>query len=234
MENVTQRKQVPLSQVSDTLEKTIANLDQARAADLDEMSQVRTAKFAGLARDRDRLVAKLGATHPRVIALDRSLALHHETMVGFRTESAAASVNPPRVNQHSWALHGNVLDAARAPVQGVTVALYQKETWFQRLGYACTDANGYFVLSVEEASKTDTGSLSINVLRSEKVIYIDPNPVEIQPGHVEYREIIIGGTPDVCSPPVGRSETPPPRATPASSGGSEEPAPKPKKGSTKK
>jgi hypothetical protein len=49
MENVTQRKQVPLSQVSDTLEKTIANLDQARAADLDEMSQVRTAKFAGLA-----------------------------------------------------------------------------------------------------------------------------------------------------------------------------------------
>jgi hypothetical protein len=234
MENASQRKQVPLSQVSDTLEKTITNLDQARADDLDEMSQVRTAKFAGLARDRDRRVAKLGATHPRVIALDRSLALHSQTTAGFRIESAAASVNPPRVNQHSWALHGNVLDASRAPAPGVTVALYQKDTWVHRLGYACTDANGYFVLPVEEASKTDTGSLSINVLRSEKVIYIDPNPVEIQPGHVEYRELVIDRTPDVCPPPVGKSETPPPRATTASSGGSEEPAPKPKKGSTRK
>jgi hypothetical protein len=131
-------------------------------------------------------------------------------------------------------LHGNVLDGARAPIQGVTAALYRKDAWVQRLGYACTDANGCFVLPVEEASKTDTGSLSINVLRSEKVIYIDPNPVEIQPGHVEYRELVIDRTPDVCPPPVGKSETPPPRATTASSGGSEEPAPKPKKGSTRK
>src|SRR5207244_1522735 len=86
MASASQRIQVPLSQVSDTLEKTVAGLDQARAADLEEMSQVRAAKFSGLARDRDRLAAKLGATDPRVVALDRSLALHRETAAGFRSE----------------------------------------------------------------------------------------------------------------------------------------------------
>jgi hypothetical protein len=220
--------------VSDTLEKTVANLDQARGADLDEMSQVRAAKFVGLARDRARLAVKLGATHPRVVALDRSLALHRETAVGFRAESAAALVTPPRVSQHSWALHGNVLDASRAPVPGVTVALYQKDTWVQRLGYACTDANGYFVLLVEDAAKTGTGALSIDVLQSGKVIYIDPNPVEIQPGHVEYREIIIGRTTEPCPPPGGKVETPAPPAAPPSSGSSKPPRRATKKGSAEK
>jgi hypothetical protein len=219
MASASQRIQVPLSQVSDTLEKTVASLDQARAADLDEMSQVRAAKFAGLARDRDRLAAKLGATDPRVVALDRSLALHRETAVGFRSESAAASVSPPRVNQHSWALHGNVLDASRAPVQGVTVALYQKDAWVQRLGYACTDANGYFVL-LEDATRTDTGPLSIHVLRSGKIIYVDPKPVEIQPAHVEYREIVMDHDVEPCLPPDGYRPPSPPGA-PEPTGGTE-------------
>jgi hypothetical protein len=233
MASASQRIQVPLSQVSDTLEKTVASLDQARAADLDELSQVRAAKFAGLARDRDRLAAKLGVTDPRVVALDRSLALHRETAVGFRSEIAVASVNPPRVNQHSWALHGNVLDASRAPVQGVTVALYQKDAWVQRLGYACTDANGYFVLLVEDATRTDTGPLSIDVLRSGKIIYVDPMPVEIQPAHVEYREIVMDNDVEPCLPPDGYRPPGPP-AAPDATASTEPTAPATRGGRTRK
>src|SRR4051812_11020310 len=104
----SQQKQISITEVSDTLEKFVAQFDQSRAADLDEMSQVRVAKFNGLARDRARLAAKLGADDPRVVALDRSIALHAETNTGFRSEIAAASVDPPRVDERSWALHGNV------------------------------------------------------------------------------------------------------------------------------
>jgi len=225
MDTTSQPKQIPVSQVSDTLEQTVANLDQARAADLDEMSQVRTAKFTGLARDRARLAAKLGETDPRVVALDRSIALHGETTAGFRSESAAASVTPPHVTAQSWALHGNVLDASRKPIQGVTVALYEKNSWVQRLGFACTDANGYFVLLVEDAAKADAKDpLSINVLMKGKVIYIDPIPLTIQAGHAEYREIVIGKSQEVCSPPGGEHDAPAPPTSAAPSPATAEPS----------
>jgi hypothetical protein len=213
----TQARQVPVSQISETLEKTIADLDHARAADLAEMSDVRTAKFNGLARDRVRLAAKLGATHPRVLALDNSLALHAATSLGFASEIAMSSVAPPRVDQSSWAVHGNVLDGSRKPIQGVTVALYQKDTWIQRLGFACTDANGYFVLTVQEAAKPESGPFSIDIVRNGKIIYIDKNPVTIELEHVEYREIIIDAAANTCPPPAGTPDVPPSPATPPAS-----------------
>lgn len=221
----SQARQVPVSQISETLEKTIADLDHARAADLAEMCDVRTAKFNGLARDRVRLAAKLGATHPRVLALDSSLALHAAILPGFASEIAISSVTPPRVDQSSWALHGNVLDGSRKPIQSVTVALYQKDTWVQRLGFACTDANGYFVLMLQEAAKTESGPFSINILRSGKIIYVDPKPVTIQPGRVEYREIIIGVAANTCPPPTGTADVPPSPATPPASTKPTEPTP---------
>jgi hypothetical protein len=215
MENSAQAKRVPVSQVAETLEKTIVGLDQARAADLGEMSEVRAAKFTVLARDRVRLAAKLGPTHPRVLALDGSLALHAQTVSGFASEIAISTVPQPRVDQSSWALHGIVLDASRKPIQGVTVALYQKDTWAQNLGFACTDANGYFVLMVQDALKIDHGPFSIDILRNQKVIFIAPDPGTIQPGHVEFREIVIDATANTCAPPEGNQPAPPPAPTPS-------------------
>jgi len=215
MENSTQANRVPVSQVSETLEKTIVGLDQARAADLGEMSEVRVAKFNVLARDRVRLAAKLGATDPRVLAIDASLALHAQTVPGFASEIAISTAPQPRVDESSWVLHGLVLDASRKPIQGVTVALYQKDTWLQNLGFACTDANGYFVLMVQEALKIDRGPFSIDILRNEKIIFIAPDPVTIRPGHVEFREIVIDAIANTCPPPSGNQPAPPAPPTPA-------------------
>ena len=203
------KTQVPLNQISATLDASIVNLDQTRAADIGELSVVRSAKFAGLARDRDRLAAKLGETDPRVAGLDRSIALHKQVRNGYLAESAASSITPPKVDSRSWALHGNVVDGTRAAVEGVTVALYQGDSWDQRAGYACTDASGYFVLPVSGASKLDT-AFSLHVLRDGKSVYVDPNPVAINPAHVEYREIVIGSkSAGTCGPQVGTGKNPP-------------------------
>lgn len=204
MATTSQRTQIPLAQVSDTLEKAVTGFDLARAADLTEMSVVREVRFAGLARDRERLVAKLGLSHPRVVALDRSLALHRQTSVEFKAESAAALLTPPRVNQSSWALHGNVLSSDRAPAQGLTVALYQNNTWVERLGHACTDPNGYFVLPVEDAGPAGSESLSLALVQRGKLVYLDPRPVTIQPGHVEYREVVMDKAGEPCPSPDGK------------------------------
>jgi hypothetical protein len=112
-----------------------------------------------------------------------------------------------------------VLDAARLPVPGVTLALYQKDTWVQALGYACTNDNGYFVLPVADATKADIGALSLRILRSGNIIFTDPRPVTVQPGHVEYREIVLCKTPDVCPPPAKPdTPTPTPPATTTATG----------------
>lgn len=201
--------QIPVKQLSDTLDASIPKLDQTRAADLTELSVARSAKFAGLARDRARLAAKLGETDSRVIVLDRSIALHQQVLNGYHAESAASSIDPPAIDARSWALHGNVVDATRAPVEGVTVALYEGNTWNQRAGHACTDARGYFLLRVTDAANLKT-PLALHILRGGKTVYVDPNPLTIQPAHVEYREVVLDSkTTGTCEPPVDSEKTPP-------------------------
>jgi len=77
---------------------------------------------------------------------------------------------------------------------------------------------------VQEA-KTESGPFSINILRSGKIIYVDPKPVTIQPGHAEYREIIIGVAANTCPPPTGTADVPPSPATPPASTKPTEPTP---------
>jgi hypothetical protein len=217
MATTSQPKQVSVTQVSDLLEKTIVDFDHARAADLTEMNTVLNTKFAGLARDRARLATKLGASDPRVVALDNRLALYAQTTVGFASEIAASSVTPPSIDQTSWALHGNVLASSRAPISGVTVALYQNNAWINQLGFACTDVNGYFSILVKDAANVATGPFLIGVVKNGKILYMDNDPLTIQAGHVEYREIIVGDASNVCPPPDGNQQTPPSSSAPPDS-----------------
>jgi hypothetical protein len=208
---------ITVADVSGTLEKLIDQFDTSRSAGLEELVRVRAAKFNGVARDRARLATQLGAEDPRVIALDRSLALHSDTLAGFRSEIAVSSIDPPRVDQRGWTIHGNVFDTARSPLPGLTVALYLKDTWMREFGYACTDDNGYFSLTIADAATVEDG-LSLRLLRSEDIVFTDPRPVNIQPAQVEYREIIIDEKPGTCQSPMRTDEPPPAKAAAAPRG----------------
>jgi hypothetical protein len=215
MDTSSRANRINVADVSGALEKLIDQFDTSRGAGLEELVRVRAAKFNGVVRDRDRLATQLGAEDPRVVALDRSLALHEETLAGFRSEIAVSSIDPPRVDQRSWAIHGNVYDTARAPLPGLTIALYRGDTWVRDFGYACTDDNGYFALTVAEVAADD--ALSLRLLRSESIVHTEPRPVAVRPAYVEYREIIIDEAPDTCAPPVKPTEPPPGTSRPTSS-----------------
>lgn len=218
MDTSSRPNRINVADVSDTLEKLIDQFDTSRGAGLEELVRVRAAKFNGVERDRARLAAQLGAEDPRVTALDRSLALHNDTLNGFRSEIALSAIDPPRVDERGWAIHGNVYDAARSPLPGLTVALYLKGTWLRDFGYACTDDNGHFVLAIADAAAAGDDALSLRLLRSENIVYTDPRPVAVHPAHVEYREIIVDDTSDACAPPVKPTQPPPDASRPTSSG----------------
>lgn len=218
MNTSSRANRITVADVSGTLEKLIDQFDTSRGAGLEDLVRVRAAKFNGVVRDRDRLATELGAEDPRVVALDRSIALHRDTLAGFRSEIALSSIDPPRVDERGWAIHGNVYDTARSPLPGLTVALYQRDTWARDFGYACTDDNGYFALTIADAAPVEN-DLSLRLLRSEDIVHTDPRAVAVRPGQVEYREIIVDETPDTCGPPVRPTQPPPSTSRPTSSGG---------------
>jgi len=209
MATAGEQRRIPLSQVAGLVEKSVGELDSARAAGLGELAQANQARLNVLERDRKRLEDKLGAEHPRVVALKRALELGSAAVSELQVEQVTASIVPPTVDGKSWAFHGRVFDPKRRPVKGVTVALYQGDAWMQQFGHSFTDDNGYFLL---RAAGPDSAvqSLSARVLRDSKVVHEDPRPVTIRLGQSEFREITLGEGPELGTAPVQDTRPKPP------------------------
>ncbi len=195
----------PIGQLPAILTKGVAGFDQGRAAGLQRMSQLQSMRYAGLQRDRARLVAKFGAKSPRVEALDQQLAIHAAVLPGYQAEAAASTSTPPPVTSPAWALYGMVVDPNRKPVSGVTVALFTGDVWNRDLGYACTAEDGTFQILVNDVSKI-SDSFSLHILKNEKTVYVDPAPVTPATGQAEYREVVLDASqPAPCNPPDSSS-----------------------------
>lgn len=197
---MAQMRGVPDDQGNEVLERSIRSLDQARAAGLGELLRVEEAKNLVLARDRPRLVEKLGENHPRVQALDENQAVFAQRAVMYRAEAAVSAVTPPQVKEGSWGLHGHVLTADMKPASGVTVALYKKDD-ANAAAHACTDERGYFQMVIGQL-ETSGLELSLKAIVKEKQVHTDPAPVTALSGRVEYRRVILGKQADTaCDPP---------------------------------
>jgi hypothetical protein len=199
-----------VEEVAAGVEKTFGELDQARAAGLGEVADVNEARLRVLERDHKRLEDKLGATHPRVAALSRSLEFGKSVVAELRIEQAAAAMTPADVDERSWVLRGRVLNARRVPEKGMTVALYQGDVLQQQFGVATTDGNGHFVLRTTSAEAA-APQLSLRVLRDSRTIHVEDAAVAVRPGHSEFREIVLEDDGTIPTPPRGpREERRPP------------------------
>jgi hypothetical protein len=197
---MSEKKRVTVNEIDGNLEKAFDELDQSRAAGLGELAVVHEARLNVQARDLQRLGKKLGPAHPRVAAAARALALGEDTVHELRLESVAASVKTPPVDDKSWVLHGRVFGEKRQPQKGLTIALYQGDKFLDQLGVAASDSNGYFLL--QATGPEAIAGLSIHVLREGRVIHIDPDPVAIELGRAEYREITLGDDQVIPTPPA--------------------------------
>lgn len=208
------KKELSADEVAVEIDKAVAGADTHRADQLDQLKVMREARTGGMEREAARLSAKLGSDHPRVAALTGAIETNRELVGQLTVEVERARTPTPIVDPKSWILHGYVRDKSLKGVAGVTVALYdEKGVWVQRLGYACTDAKGYFTLSATDISGIDR-PVFVRVLRNGTVIYADKIEMTPELGRVDAREIVLTDDGRVCPPPV-EPVPPPPKPEPA-------------------
>jgi hypothetical protein len=118
-------------------------------------------------------------------------------------EVARAKTAVPPVGETQWAVHGHVRRADRTPAPDLTVLLVDSAgRWLRALGYACSDAEGYFrlVSTVEPARTTLRAYLRvIGPDRSE--LHRGEEALAVTPRAVEYREIVLHDGARGCASP---------------------------------
>jgi hypothetical protein len=194
-------------ELKDALPGAAARVDSLRAAGLKGLDRATAARQASLQRERDRLAKRHGPDDPRVKAvtarIDGAAALRRDLAL----EVARAETVSPQVGPQEWALHGYVRWKDLSPAPDMTVSLVdEKGQWLRALGFACTDARGYFTLSAKVEHAADgTATVASAYVRvtdgDRKELYRGREPLPVLPGAVEYREIVLEGEPRVCASP---------------------------------
>lgn len=194
----------------DALSRGAEGIDRLREAGLRGMEALTVARQASLERERARLAEELGEKDPRVTDVARRIVDGTSRLGALKTEIARAGA-VARAGTTEWVLHGYVRSADGAPARDLTVALVNGQgQWLRELGFAGTDARGYFQLRTPAA---DVPEAFVRVTdRNRAQVHRSEDPVVVTPGRVEYREISLGtdGTRGPVPPEDVAPDEPPP------------------------
>jgi hypothetical protein len=198
-------KTLNLKNVESNIERGIETADAERAKALEHLQLVRSAKTKSLNREHDRLSAKYGDKHPRVVALKARIKLNDGLLNNLSTEIDRAKTEIPVVADTSWVLHGFVRDLNGKPLNGLTVAPYDRAdrtgNWVKPLGFACTNERGYFKIEAKDI-KESQAQVFLRVLNKDgATMFCDAQSNTPRPGGLDYREIRISGDVVECAPP---------------------------------
>ncbi len=207
---MTQERKTKLDDIAGGIAEGLSRADEQRAAQFERLQFVRNAKATGLQREHARLSAKYGPEHPRVAALANKSALNLKFLSNIVTETIRARTEIPVVDKDTWILHGYVRDKSGAGLSNLTVALYDAGgDWIEDLGHACTAANGHFRIKTTGDSIRRERSVYIRVLNNQaQHLYASKSALIPAPGEVDYREIVLDGEGQICSPPATSRQEP--------------------------
>jgi len=203
--------------LDEALVRAAVRADGLRGTGLRGLDRATQARLAGLEREHGRLSDKLGTDHPRTRALALRLENGSTRLRDLKLEIARAETIGPQPGTAKWILHGYVRLKNLEPAPDLTVALVDgRGQWIQALGFACTDAQGYFQI-VGSAGKAETeaeaGAPGIAAPPSERQVHVritdrdrlqlyrGEEAIPVSPGNVEYREIVLGDGTAGCAPP---------------------------------
>jgi len=174
-----------------------ARADALRATGLQGMEGLTQARQGALERERGRLSQKLGAEHARVKVLALRMEDGATRVRDLGVEIARAKTVAPQVGTAEWAIHGYVFWKDLTPARDMTVSLVNAQgQWLRPLGYALTDAQGYFrlVAPIEPPKDESAEALRGHVRVTDpdrKKLYRGEEALAVTPGAVDYREIVV-------------------------------------------
>jgi len=200
-------KPIFLSDVDQTIDFTITESDQLRAAALATLQRVLCAEAVPLAREIDRLKVKFGADDARVVLLSERLEINQGFTREVEHESVRAEIGVPLVDVNTWILHGFVRDVDGKGLANLTIAPYDSvkpaAIWVKALGHVCTDDRGYFKLEASNLNDYSAAPVYLHVLNAAgATLYEDDVPLTPKGGQLNYREFAISGKTLDCPPPA--------------------------------
>jgi protocatechuate 3,4-dioxygenase beta subunit len=199
---MVKNKQVTLEEIDQNLNNGIAGADVQRAEHLKNFQTTRAAKANLYEREHARLTLKYGADHPRVSALSNKISVNRGILNEVEQERVRAAVPVPDAGAQDFITHGFVRDENGIPMRNATVAFYDRNgRAVSRLGYACTNNDGYFKITAKDLGSSVYDRVYLGVSLNGARIYNDPRTITPQPGAVIYREIRLKAGGAVCPPP---------------------------------
>jgi hypothetical protein len=194
----------------EALSRAAARADSLRAAGLKGLESVTLARQVSLEREQARLAGELGAEHPRVKALAARVQDGVARLGDLKVDIVRAETIAPKVGAAEWVLHGYVWSEDRSPAPDLVVSLVDAQgQWLRALGFAATDARGYFQLRASVADAATPGAAPpgaappagsapveafVRVTDANRTqVHRGPTPVPIAAGRVEYEEIVLEG-----------------------------------------
>jgi len=214
---------VPPEKIMDALGKGLPGVDAGRARELGQAGLLRGAKARSLAREQRLLARYHGDTHPRIGIVRRKLAANEPLRRDLALAREAVETPVAAPTREEFVVHGFVRRRETgAGIPGLTLALADaRGRWLREAGYACTDARGYFRLTIPLGSSytpqavggaTDKTSDMASVGKPTRVavelrvyspagaaLHTEKDPVEPRPGGTDYRVIHLGKLEDVCA-----------------------------------
>lgn len=206
--NVTQ------AQVKDELDNTLKTADPVRITSLQKFERVRSARTKNQEREKLRLSEKLGAKHPRVMALQAKIDSNNDIARNLKWESVRAGTEVPKLESDNWLVHGRISNNRLDAVTGMRAALYDRSGCpVKTCGSDITDKTGYFNLTIKNVDNTFPGSsgetehqeVFLYILNKDDVtVYKDKRPLSIQAGQMQYLETVLNDE-DIDRPPLPKT-----------------------------
>lgn len=188
----------------DYIDDSADRLDEQRLSGLLEEQNTQLIKEEVLQREKKRLEAKHGNTHPEVQEAESRIAYNKQMYTGLDNEIKKASVKTEPLPGNAWRVHGRVFDQDGKPVKGVTVFLSdQNKRWIEILGNSCTTELGYYSITADEKvlDRIEKGQpvfLTVSD-KNKTILYFASAPVFVARGLIDHQDIYLKQ--QDCTPP---------------------------------
>lgn len=179
--------------VSANISDSLSKLNEQRQTGLNNLKSFQQVKDTMLQVEVNRLSAKYGGDHPRVLQIQERLAYHGQMFKSLDTEIARVNIKTTPLPANAWRIQGKVYDAGNNPMKGITVFLADgNKQWVRQLGNSCTDDGGNYSLTLDDKLIDSMKQQPLFLSASDKnkeLLYTAKDPVIPTHGIADYQDI---------------------------------------------